>query len=543
MFKNSFLRIPSFLLILVILSCTPDIEPISEVEQIEPEVLLNIPDGFDFKTHEVVTVNINDTEGDAFYEVFGQYRAPNPQIADSLQLNFDEVRKDDKIYNFKFSGTTQNGLLTQKIAIPTYADEIFIRRKGSEGYTEYIEVISNKSVSVTHSKSLANKGDSYHNTGTTYLSSNLTGDVFVNGNVMMASGLNSNGFDLEVTGTLTVSGTTNLGSTSTVTSENLFLSGTTNLNGGSFHADNVTISGYLNGPGYVYYCTSKVFSGWKINNQSSNIFQQQCGTDSDGDGVLDVDDAYPDDSDKAYQIFSPSPSDYALILYEDLWPSYGDYDFNDVSLRYRTLVITNADNQVVQVDIICNVKNSAANFVNGIGIEFTGVDPASIGSVTGPIYTQGYIVNNANGTESGQDDAVVILTDNADNLLTQTTISIEFSTPISTASLGESPFNTFIISDQNRSREIHLPNQSLTSLGSSSYENGGVNSDPTGNFISTQGYSWALSFLEDIPTPKESVRISNAYSYFESWATSGGTTNTDWYKDEPGNRNSSLLDE
>jgi LruC domain-containing protein len=504
---------------------------------------MQIPDGFNFKTHEGVTININDSEGDALYEVFTQFRSPNPQTPDSLQLNYDEVIKDDIIYNFKFSGFTQNGVLEQRISVPTYSNEVFIRRKGPEGYTEYTEYISNGNVTLNHSKSLANKGDSYHNTGVTYLSSTLTSDVFVNGNVMMAAGLNSNGFDLEVTGTLTISGNINLAGTTSVTCEDLYLSGTTNLNSGSFHADKVTISGWLNGPGYVYYCTSKVFSGGQNNNQGSNVFQQQCGTDSDGDGVLDADDAYPNDSDKAYQIYSPSPSGYATILYEDLWPSFGDYDFNDVAFRYRSLVITNAQNQAVQVDLICDVKNSNATFINGIGIEFTGVDPTAIGSVTGPIYSQGYISNNSNGTESGQDNAVVIITDNADNLLSQITVSIDLSSPISTSSLGESPFNPFIISDQNRAREIHLPSKPLTTLGSSSYENGGVNSDPTGNFISTQGYSWALSFLEDVPTPKESVRISNAYNYFESWATSGGINNVDWYKNTSGNRNSSLLDE
>ena len=158
-------------------------------------------------------------------------------------------------------------------------------------------------------------------------------------------------------------------------------------------------------------------------------------------------------------------------------------------------------------------------------------------------FSQNYITNSGNGTEAGQDDAVVIITDNVDNLLTQTTVSIQLSTPISTSLLGESPFNPFIISNQNRGREIHLSNQPSTTLGTSAFENGGLNSDPSGNFISSQGFPWGLSFLEDIPTPKEGVRINNAYNLFNSWATSGGNSDEDWYKDKTGHRNTNLLDD
>jgi hypothetical protein len=33
------------------------------------------------------------------------------------------------------------------------------------------------------------------------------------------------------------------------------------------------------------------------------------------------------------------------------------------------------------------------------------------------------------------------------------------------------------------------------------------------------------------------VNVTEAYNYFVRWANSGGTDNSDWYKDNPGNRN------
>jgi LruC domain-containing protein len=57
------------------------------------------------------------------------------------------------------------------------------------------------------------------------------------------------------------------------------------------------------------------------------------------------------------------------IAFEDLWPSYGDYDFNDVALNYQVILKLNAQNLAVQMDLICNVKSNGAGFTNGIGIE------------------------------------------------------------------------------------------------------------------------------------------------------------------------------
>jgi hypothetical protein len=48
---------------------------------------------------------------------------------------------------------------------------------------------------------------------------------------------------------------------------------------------------------------------------------------------------------------------------------------------------------------------------------------------------------------------------------------------------------------------------------------------------------WAISFLHDFKVPKEKVNVTDAYNYFVRWANSGGTDNSDWYKDNLGNRN------
>ena len=265
-------------------------------------------------------------------------------------------------------------------------------------------------------------------------------------------------------------------------------------------------------------------------------------TDTDGDGILDNDDAYPEDPEVAFELFTPSKYGKGTIAFEDLWPSKGDYDFNDAALSYQATAFLNADNLAVRLEFVCNIKANGAGFTNGIGFEIKGLTPSQIESVTGPVLTHNFINVNANGTEANQDNAVIILADDVDNILAETTIVIRFTTPISSAELGVAPFNPFLIVNKVREKEIHLPYNSLTNLGIQDTDFNGVNKDADGNFISDNGFPWAISIIHDFKVPNEKVDITDAYNFFSAWAESGGSEHLDWYKDNPGNRNESLID-
>ena len=108
--------------------------------------------------------------------------------------------------------------------------------------------------------------------------------------------------------------------------------------------------------------------------------------------------------------------------------------------------------------------------------------------------------------------------------------------------MGVAPFNPFIIINKEREKEVHLPYRSITSLGNQSYVFTGDNKDIDGNFISENGYPWAISIIHDFKVPKEKVDITSAYNFFGAWAESGGAAYEDWYKDNPGNRNEDLIE-
>ena len=83
-------------------------------------------------------------------------------------------------------------------------------------------------------------------------------------------------------------------------------------------------------------------------NPSNNCLPQALIVDADNDGVQDSDDAYPNDAARAYNNVFPS-SGYSTLMFEDLWPSLGDYDFNDFVADYKINRVTNAANKVVEI--------------------------------------------------------------------------------------------------------------------------------------------------------------------------------------------------
>ena len=256
-------------------------------------------------------------------------------------------------------------------------------------------------------------------------------------------------------------------------------------------------------------------------------------SDTDGDTTLDNDDCAPNDPDISFKTYTPSKYGLGTVVFEDLWPSAGDYDFNDVALNYRAVLYTNSQNLAVKLDFICTAKSHRSGSINAIGFQFDNVLSSQIESVTNTKIFENYLSFNTNGTEAGQDKAVIIITDNAHKMPDDLIVTIEFTEPINTNLLGTAPFNTFIIGNQVRNNEIHLPYKISSNLGNQS----------AGNFIANTGYAWAISIIHDFKVPKETVPITSAYNNFNTWATSGGTQNEDWYTDSPGNRNNSNIED
>ena len=295
--------------------------------------------------------------------------------------------------------------------------------------------------------------------------------------------------------------------------------------------------------------------------------------DADGDMVPDVDDVYPNDPLRAFLTNYPA-SGYGTLLFEDLWPGIGDYDFNDLVLDYKYSIVSNGDNNVVEADYTFVTRAIGGDLHNAFAFQLDGVTPDKITSITGTKTTGvTWTTFNANGTEFDQPNhANIIVFKDAYDLLptsggywfvnvdpkapdvgTDTTkIHLTFinngTAPsggtVSTLIMDAYSFNPYIIVNQQRGKEIHLSNRIPSDKANFGFF-GTVNDNSIPGigryYKSYNNLPWALDINTSIPYTKEKVDFLQAYLNFSIWAQSNGLTNPDWYLDMPGNRNTSKL--
>jgi LruC domain-containing protein len=335
----------------------------------------------------------------------------------------------------------------------------------------------------------------------------------------------------------------------------------TNLTAGTLY--HFSIYEYNSSGATILYSTSTKYSTCTTTSQP----------DADGDGVADADDEYPNDVNKAFNNLYPSAS-YATLMFEDLWPGKGDYDFNDLVLNYQYNTVTNASNQVVEVRYNFVTRAVGGSLHNGFAFQLDSINPNKITSVTGSkAVGASWLQLNSNGTEASQgDNANIVVFDDAYKLLpTQagfsfintyqgspdsgkdtTSIVVKFidngvvptGGAINYSSFGTNLFNPYIILNQVRGKEVHLVDRVPSAKVDASFFGTGQDKSNPGNgsyYKTANNLPWAISVSSSIPYPQERTDISEAFLKFIPWATSNGTSNQTWYLDTDGNREATKL--
>ncbi len=123
--------------------------------------------------------------------------------------------------------------------------------------------------------------------------------------------------------------------------------------------------------------------------------------DADSDGILDAYDEYPNDATRAFNTYYPAANSVATIAFEDLWPTLGDYDFNDLAVNFNIQQVQDPNGQVIEYKVKVKVKAVGGSFENGLGFQLDELVPADISSVTGQSLVKNLISRNANNTEAG----------------------------------------------------------------------------------------------------------------------------------------------
>lgn len=130
-----------------------DTSSVNEIDQ------LIVPEDFEFNTHDQITITINDDTANVKYDVYAYN--DTQYVGDTFQFINDEGQPDtstefksDILNHLLFTGITVNGLLEHKMALPTYYDKIYIRRKNGFQYSsEIINIESNRAYYIYNGKS------------------------------------------------------------------------------------------------------------------------------------------------------------------------------------------------------------------------------------------------------------------------------------------------------------------------------------------------------------------------------------------------------
>lgn len=309
----------------------------------------------------------------------------------------------------------------------------------------------------------------------------------------------------------------------------------------------------------VFYTTVTPFTAVQ-----QNIYQPiDSPEDTDGDGVSDVFDDYPEDPDRSFDYQYPAEESFGSIVFEDLWPGKGDYDFNDMVIDYNFRHISNPRNEIIEMEVSLILRAIGASYKNGFGFSLN-TSPENILEITGNRISEDYITFNANGTEAGQSLATIIAFDNAFEVMPHPgggsgintitgqpfvqpdtmRINITFVNPLSVDQLSAAPYNPFIIINQEREREVHLPMHPPTDLADMDmFGTRQDQSDPDQQkyYVADEYLPWALNIPEKFIYPQEKINITQAYNMFQLWASNQGASYPDWYRDEPGYKNNGSL--
>jgi len=257
-------------------------------------------------------------------------------------------------------------------------------------------------------------------------------------------------------------------------------------------------------------------------------FEVEC--DYDGDGIPDDEDDDPGNEEVSFISYFPT-SGKQVVAFEDLWPSTGDFDFNDLTMSNQVVINKDEDFDLLSADFKVSIDAIGASIHNGIGMMLYDSDGNSfseniISSVEGDVTLDS---ENTNGLILTNDvfEAIDEYYQNNGSGPTKTPDTLRFTITFNSNAEEFIP-ELYIFRSADRSYEIHRSDFPTTAAADLSLFN---TVDDDGHYKTSNGLPWGIEIILDgqYKSPREKVDMVLAYPQFQLWATSSGSENVTWY--------------
>jgi len=267
-------------------------------------------------------------------------------------------------------------------------------------------------------------------------------------------------------------------------------------------------------------------------------------------------------------LWYPGSNSWGTLAFEDLWPVLGDYDLNDILMRYRSQQILDASGRVSALTLNLRLDARGGKIHSGFAIALPGVTPAQVASANLTMNGQpvGTTLMPVGVTGQGGSavfeifpDATAIAPDDNSASCRITgyyntgqdcpiqpfinfVLNVQFTNGLAT--FPSPPYDPFIFNTEtsalygknvSKGAEVHLPGRQPSSradtslLGSHDDTSVLSNGSYSHSYQNAAGLPWVL----DIPMlwdyPYELENVVKAYPNIVSWAVSGGSSYANWY--------------
>lgn len=283
-----------------------------------------------------------------------------------------------------------------------------------------------------------------------------------------------------------------------------------------------------------------------------------CGSvDADGDGVnsdADVDDNDPDVSQYNYpQGYDVNSNAYVYhsLVYEDLWPCQGDYDFNDLIVYYSFRENQNAAGLTTSLEFNTKFPAMGGSFDNTACIRVVDGSNTAVLSANNISTLPGAIGvtrthDAVNSTTSFCFSNLKSIYGEQGNTVVNTESKVYSEYPIMTGSItgfntGTDVYDQYMLIDNDITKQVHdmasdNPNSALNiatsdAIGFNSCDDDSANQAK--QYVNSNGLPWALSIPAEWGWPKEKVDMLEAYPDFDDFIVNPAL---DWYSDANDNK-------